>query len=126
MKRATVVLMCTLAYSSIASAHQTGSQLLQWCQAGEPVGQIADRMACYGYLLGMWEMFDMLAPSLAPEANIPCLPGGGIEVEQMRLIVVKWLRNHPENLLEGAGLSFIAALKNAFPCDVDKPRVKMK
>ena len=45
-----------------------------------------------------------------------CPPAAGIENEQMKLIVEKWLRDHPGNLGESARMPVVLALAQAFPC----------
>ena len=45
-----------------------------------------------------------------------CVPSEGIDIGQATRIVVKWLREHPQELHKPAGALVLAALQPVFPC----------
>jgi hypothetical protein len=112
-----------------AFAETTGNDVLTKCQAavrlfdnnGGPSGEQYDSGWCIGWVTGAlqltrmhndWATFVKQKPSLLQF----CVPNPGIPVIQAVRIVVKYLKEHPEQLHDdGMGLT-IAALKDSFPC----------
>ena len=90
-----------------------GTQLYQSCRAKE---RTTLDFVCVAYIHGFLD--GMATGQATGEQNPPmyCPPKGGISVDQGRLIVEKYLRDHPEQLHKEAGLLAASALWDAFPC----------
>jgi hypothetical protein len=107
----------------------TGNDVLDRCQTsvrlydnnGAPVGEHLNAGWCSGWVSGTleltklhneWTGFVKEKPTLLQF----CVPDSGIPVIQAMRVVVKYLKEHPEQLHEdGMGLT-VAALKDSFPC----------
>jgi hypothetical protein len=112
-----------------ALAEKSGNDVLSNCQTavrlsdnnGAPAGEYHDAGWCMGWVTSAlqltklhneWTDFVKQKPTLLQF----CVPDPGIPVIQAVRVVVKYLRDHPEQLHEdGMGLT-VAALKNSFPC----------
>jgi Rap1a immunity proteins len=105
-----VVAMCTLATGSQADNDETsGMQMLRACEAQDALLS----GICQGWMTGL-----STGLSLRPwlDQNLPaCLPPG-LTGDQVRLIVIKFLKEHPEQLHYPASLIAGNALHSAFPC----------
>lgn len=90
---------------------RTGNQLLADCdvESGPPL------MACAGYMMGFSDLASHV--KIVPIAA-RCIPAGST-ADQLRRIVVKFLKDHPEELhFTGASLTDYA-LSQAFPCPAE-------
>ena len=110
-------------------AETTGNEVLSNCQAavqfsdnnGAPVGEHFDSGWCIGWVTGALQFTKLNNEwtTLIKEKPTPlqfCVAASGVPVIQAVRVVVKYLKEHPEQLTEdGMGLT-IAALKNSFPC----------
>ena len=112
-----------------AEAETTGNDVLKNCQTavrfadnnGAPTGELYDSGWCFGWVSAAleltkayneWSDFTKQKPTLLQF----CLPDSGIPVIQAVRVVVKYLKEHPEQLHEdGMGLT-VAALIDSFPC----------
>jgi hypothetical protein len=70
----------------------------------------AKSIACDGYIHGI------LDGLVLGSFGTYCAPSGGVSVTQGRLIVEKFMRNHPETLHEQAGNVAALAMMTVFPC----------
>jgi hypothetical protein len=85
----------------------SGDQLYQKCQS-DPLG------ACTGYIAGVSDTVDLFQETDITKHAI-CM-SGGVSAEQMRDVVIKYLRDHPETRDKAAQFLEVRALMEAFPC----------
>jgi hypothetical protein len=129
MRRWAFVTLVVVVSAIPAMGETTGNDVLNSCQAslrfndnsGAPAGEHFDAGWCIGWVAGAleltklhneWATFIKEKPALLQF----CVPESGIPAIQAVRIVVKYLKEHPEQLHEdGMGLT-VAALKNSFPC----------
>jgi len=127
--RISILLAIALFAAIPASAETTGNDVLKDCQTairfadnnGAPTSELFDSGWCIGWvssaleltkLHNEWTDFTKQKPTMMQF----CLPASGVPVIQAVRVVVKYLKEHPEQLHEdGMGLT-IAALKDSFPC----------
>jgi len=81
----------------------TGNDLYQECQSKS--SQL--KAACAGVIVGAYEMMEAL--------GYECM-GERVTREQVRDVVLKYLREHPEHRHEPAAVSIIMAMEAAFFC----------
>lgn len=103
---------------------QSGTDFLRQCA---PVVRISDGdkdvsvedslkgLVCSGYMQGFVDAY-RLTDKLQGGKTLICLPEQGIETEQAVRIIVKWLRDHPDQLHQTARVSAFVALAQAFSC----------
>jgi hypothetical protein len=91
-----------------ASQYHQGATLLRDCENSDPLKQLP----CSAYIEGVSDAL------LATEGllSAPCYPAGGVQAGQLSLVVVQFLRAHPERLYEGGARLVQEALNGAFPC----------
>jgi hypothetical protein len=124
-----VVFTALFAVALPAFAETTGNDVLNRCQTairysdnnGGPVGEHFDSGWCIGWVAGALEVTKLhnewgAAISQKPTLLQFCLPESGIPVNQAVGVVVKYLKEHPEQLHEDGMALTIAALKDSFPC----------
>jgi hypothetical protein len=111
MKAFLLVLVGLAAVPSRAEAEMTGTQFYESC-VDKP--QDGARNICEAYLSG-YQVGFFVAQTLS-QAGIPtCLPEG-MSGTQTRLIVEKYMRDHPEELHKKVELIVMDALRAAYPC----------
>jgi hypothetical protein len=122
VKKIFVAVILSLIPVASHAAPFTGMQLYHWCSSAK--GSEGD-LACMAYAIGFFDgMFDFIVPtdvktaSGAPLIADVCPPNEGIGVSygQVRLIIEKYLRDHPEELNQAASGLALSAMKGAFPC----------
>jgi hypothetical protein len=91
----------------------TGTQLYQNCQ--DKKRGLGD-LLCIAYVRGLVDGMVVGRAMGMHYATEYCPPEKGISADQARLIVEKYLRDHPEELHQEAGLIAGGALVLAFPC----------
>ena len=101
---------------------ETGNTLLEHCESGDKQDgdlQINAMKAglCFGYIEGAADILAFDAAAF-PNRRLECTPKE-VTRGQERDVVVKYLRDHPEERHESAALLVLHALTTAFPC---KPR----
>jgi hypothetical protein len=121
MKIPTIVGVAAIAVSlSTAKADSdTRAEQLAWeCQGQEPAEHPElGPLMCTEYVLGMLDMYAMMAdPRVGNAKPLACLPDSGISGDQGIKIFLKWANDHPEQLHNSARMSFLVALRWAFPC----------
>jgi len=89
------------------AAQMSAGDLLQECTAKGD----ASKLACSFYIEGFMDGVEMASN----RTRDICWPKG-VSVYQAVLVVVKWLKDHPEDLHNTARLQIMKALMNAFPC----------
>ena len=123
MRRVIPVVLVALFLGTTARAEgeNDGTKLLRWC--GDSAVDYWTGY-CFGYLTGVVHATQTVEgevvraiPSVRPSWCIP----SGVENEQTRLIVVKWLKANPEKLHGDADILVQHALVDAFPCETPTP-----
>lgn len=124
-----VVVTSLFATALPAFADFTGNDVLKSCQAavrfadndGAPAGEHFDSGWCIGWVAGALQLTKLHNEWTTVIKEKPallqfCVPDSGIPAMQAVRVVVKYLKEHPDQLHEdGMGLT-IAALKDTFPC----------
>jgi hypothetical protein len=92
----------------------SGTDLYRICLESRKGSNSAD-LSCRFYIRGL---IDGMIMGVAAEGNgvKVCFPDDGLDLDQGRLIIEKYLRDHPEQLNKEAGLLSGSALIDAFPC----------
>jgi hypothetical protein len=90
----------------------SGVELYSFCAAEEDT---AASLACSSYVRGFTD--GIMAGTAAATENVLCPPAEGINALQARLIVERFLRDHPEGLHIEAGLLVMRAFMEAFRCN---------
>jgi hypothetical protein len=106
-----------------ANAEITGNNLLQWCNAAvkydEKVEMTKDErtdgIMCMYYLNGFVSSLQITTELYKPRRALTCIPSDG-SMYQIARLVVKQLKNRPEDLHKEPGLNVALALATAFPC----------
>jgi hypothetical protein len=103
-----VLCAAVLSYAGAAAAQRfspvDGNKLLGFCTSKSPVG-------CDAYISGVADAIAAGGPGKAPA----CIPDGVTGV-QLRDVMVKYLKAHPESRQQKAGTLTVRALGQAFPC----------
>jgi hypothetical protein len=103
-----VLAMAMIGWAGAASAQRVstvdGNKLLGFCTAKATVG-------CDAYISGVADAIAAAGPGKA----MACIPSA-VTGAQLRGVVVKYLKNHPETRELKAGELTIKALGQAFPC----------
>ena len=73
---------------------------------------------CVGYLGGVNDLNAIVHGMM--KTGFFCVPGSGVSNDQLRLVFLKWAREHPEQLHKGARSSVLISLMQAFPCKKQK------
>lgn len=95
----------------------TGLELLRQCEGRSPQGlEALGPILCMAYLSGILDGYQVRTMEAGVGRQALCPPTSGIENEQTKLIVEKWLRDHPGDLGEVARVPVVVALAQAFPC----------
>jgi hypothetical protein len=117
----TILSIIAVACPAKAQAPFTGIMLHEACtaaNAGNEFGEHICLMWITGLVQGMYWSQELADFKKLPSAT--CLPvsstGMGVTGEQARLIVEKYMRDHPERLNASARSVAGAALDQAFPC----------
>lgn len=69
---------------------------------------------CYGLILGTVGAHDLLSKHKNNDYFF-CLPSG-VTTNQATMVIVKYLKEHPENLHNSASTLILLALQKNFPC----------
>lgn len=75
-----------------------------------------DQAYSIGYVSGILDSHRILS-EFFQDIQFICLPKRGMSNTAVRRVVIKYLKNHPEQLNETARSVIFDALKNAFPCN---------
>ncbi len=95
--------------TKISISDLTGNDLLRFCNSHEPF----ETNMYTGYIEGVRDglMFATVSLKSKPFFSVP----GKVSSDQLRDVVVKYLRDNPETRHKPAGMLTIFALKEAFP-----------
>jgi hypothetical protein len=86
----------------------TGLDLLRQCEGGT--------MACLNYMSGFIAGHQLHALKTQLGVQVACFPATGIGNEQLKLVMEKYLRDHPQYLHVPANALIWGAVLDAFPC----------
>ena len=100
---AATVMACSVTTSFGGTAFETGNSLLKRL-SGDP---FVDRTFALAYIAGVADHADVTREVCAQP---------GVQANQLKEIVLKYLKNHPENRHHPAAELVVNALKGAFPC----------
>jgi hypothetical protein len=115
LRAAMRIALALLLLGGQAHAQMDGMKLHGACNKDAP-NSIGD-VFCNGYTLGFLEGFIMGAAQLTVGKRLVCLPEReAISAAQLRVIVQKYLRDHPEELHKLDYELVTSALVAAFPC----------
>lgn len=71
---------------------------------------------CYGYILGIWDTREVMNAIVPDYLKSPfCIPNNATP-SQLAKVVLKYGKDHPEELNQAANLVVNNALRQAFPC----------
>ncbi|MFY9513439.1 MAG: Rap1a/Tai family immunity protein [Rubrivivax sp.] len=100
-----------------ASAQRiTGSILLEHCQSRLAGRSGFESGLCIGTMAGALEAHDTLSER---DERLYCMNGKSISNDHAVRIVVRYLREHPEQLERSAATAVIFAMRDAYPCAAD-------
>ena len=95
----------------------TGNNLLRRCDG--PYTNETQKLAysgfCAGYLQGLQQMHHVVI-GFHKSKPLYCEPTATGNYEQLERVVIKWLKNNPEQLHRDARMLVTRALMEAFPC----------
>jgi hypothetical protein len=101
--------------------NRDGNKLLESCEAAIATQQLADASQmfgagfCLGLMQGIGRMNDFYEAASLNGTALFCRPPGANNGQSAR-IVLKYLRDHPEELHKEDFVLTVAALRDAFPC----------
>jgi Rap1a immunity proteins len=113
MKLFMALVISAMTLSTATHAEQNGMFLKEQCAKGEPTGPFAVTQAsvtayahgqwCYGFITGYFDFYkgDIKAPE-------------GVSVEQLRLVLMRYLNTHPEVLHLSADELLLRAVLNGW------------
>ena len=99
---------------------RTGSALLSWCEKYEAGAENEYSGLCVGYVMGVSEMVKTMPPNAARE--FACPPENATNDQTVR-VVLKYLRDNPEQLHKARLTLTLDSLRAAFPCSQVAVRV---
>ncbi|KPJ79011.1 MAG: hypothetical protein AMJ54_00695 [Deltaproteobacteria bacterium SG8_13] len=111
------VVMAILICSSASAETLRGDQLLIMLddESSSGVQANVNRCRAMGYIQGLLDSYTVFS-TRDPSLKVFCMPEQGVSSAQARILIVKWLKEHPERLHEQARLLVFHALAEAFPC----------
>lgn len=126
--------LCLLMIPGLSHADLTGKDILEDCQVklkvqdakseNMPSSEAFQAGACTGYIKGIDDMEIIYASIIAgPSASekevkkysLYCLPMGTTN-NQMANIIVKYVKDHPDEMNTDANVVVVKAFRAAFPC----------
>jgi hypothetical protein len=115
-----VGLFVSLGAVSSASAQGysfAGNDLLRRCDGPytNEVQKLAYSSFCTGYLQGLQQMHHVVI-GFHKSPPLYCEPTATGSYDQLERVVIKWLKNNPEELHRDARVLVTRALMEAFPC----------
>lgn len=121
---AIIVMTCGFSDSARAQA-LSGDQLLLMLkdESSSSFQTNVNRYRAMGYIQGLLDSYTVFS-TRDPSLNIYCMPLKGVSSSQARMVIIKWLEEHPQRLIEQARLLVFHALAKAYPCITHKPYPK--
>ena len=115
MKVLAVALLIGLAtMGSVQAAEEKRTDELMWECEGAGKYQEIGIVSCAAYLAGMIDS-NIIFGSVIGQKFF-CSPETGVSNDQLRLIFIKWAKDHPAELHKSARVSAWVALIDTFPC----------
>ena len=113
--------MIAFLYSPLIASATDGTQLYSACQDAEQYDSTKRAQNPYGFglCLGLLEGVNTMMQfrnELLPRASRTCFPEQSFSLAQGVKIVMKYLRDNPEQHHEAAGYLILLAYEKAFPC----------
>jgi len=93
------------------SSFRSGNELFRECTADTE--QPAQQATCFGYVAAISDVLDGGNPINGYRV---CQPKTGVNLGQMKDIVVQWLQRNPQDRHRAAAGLVAKALSEAFPC----------
>ncbi len=112
-----VALTVAIQVSPAEAVWKKGNLLVDECLSESDFNEIM----CYGYVIGIADMVREMA-QMAESKRVwrpdVCFPDiTSISAAQIKRVVVKYLKEHPEETHNKAVILVIGALEEAFPCE---------
>lgn len=111
------VAACSYAGSEAHAARFSGAYMVKICGVTANGKQVAPgaHAACQSYIAGVIDYHNMLrSMKIAPDINI-CIPDS-VSMNDLHLIVLKYLEQHPEHDSFVAAPAILLALYEKYPC----------
>ncbi len=89
-----------------------GNELVEWCLSDETHSETF----CIGYVLGIADVVDTLSDGKVAGFKPVCIDQTTVTSGQLQRVVVKYLKDHPEETHTAAVFLVTVALREAFPC----------
>lgn len=104
--------LVALTVPEVRSAERV-DELLWDCEGRGEIGELG-LLRCASYLAGFND-YNAVAKRVLGQ-SLFCPPEKGISNDQLRLVFIKWAKNHPEDLHRSARMHTAYSLAEAFPC----------
>ena len=104
--------------SSAYAQFKKAEEILWQCDdlaPGSAPEKSISQVFCLGYMAGVNEMMTILMGNELG-SGLYCPPASGLSNDQARRIVVRWIKDHPEQMQESARMTALFALLKTFPC----------
>ena len=112
-----VALTVAIQVSPAEAVWKKGNLLVDECVSESDFNEIM----CYGYIIGIADVVSVMAQMAEskrvwrPDVCFPDIPS--ISDAQLKRVVVKYLKKHPEKAHNKAVILVIGAIEEAFPCE---------
>jgi hypothetical protein len=124
-----LILILALAFAALApstaSAQMEAQEVLWYCAEFPPEGSEPEQYwrysKCLGYLQGAHDMMAYLLTYGGAKNELYCIPTKGISVDQLRRVVIKWIKDNPAMMNATARQAIQWAMIEAFPCRKKSP-----
>ncbi|MGC2464984.1 MAG: Rap1a/Tai family immunity protein [Candidatus Acidiferrum sp.] len=105
-----IFLLCSISARAQRVSTTTGNDLLESC---ESTGHF-EQAFCFGYITGVTDT-DAMDGAAFPDRRRSCV-AENVSNGQVKDVVVKYLRDHPEERHLLAAILIVKAMSQAFPC----------
>lgn len=109
-------LVICLVSPAATQSDKDGLAFLLECEGRHPQTVSFRELTCSVYLMGFVDAYQTTSTALRASDQLICLPKDGVQAGQLRLIVMKWLRDYPQDLHHSARGSVFLALRDVFRC----------
>ena len=118
-----LILFAVLSFAALAptpaSAQIEAQEILWYCSEPPDTAdheRIMRYFKCLGYLEGAHDMMAFLFSYGGRENTIYCIPKKGLSLDQLRRVVIKWIKENPSMMDATARQVIQFALMETFPC----------
>jgi hypothetical protein len=112
----TALALIIWAGASVPAFAVSGADFYKDCAENDPKTTTAAALSCLVYLRGFVDGIQVGDLAVAEGGARFCPPAGGLSNTQARLVVQKYMREHPELLGKEAAFSITGALYETFTC----------